>query len=92
MDGINGSHIAAPEVLHQRRYRSFPRRRDEEMDVVRHEYVCVHGAFAPRRKLRKQLQVVVAINVPKEASSTVHPALDDMDRDPRNIEAGWTRH
>ena len=61
------------------------RRRNEQVDVVRHQHVRVHRALVPARGGAKEFQVEMPIAIGPETIAAIVSALDDVERDARKI-------
>jgi hypothetical protein len=88
---VEEAHVAPPQRLHHRRRRPARARRDEEMDVVRHEHVGVHGARVSSRGAVQAIEVKAPVGVSVEACRAVVAALDHVQRHARQLEPRRTR-
>ena len=71
-------HVALTQMLHQSRRTIRPLRRQQQVDVIGHQYVSVHHATELRRQLRQVAQVERVVVLGEEAGTAIVPALDDM--------------
>jgi hypothetical protein len=82
MERIDRSHIFPPYVLQHGRHVASFGRRHEEMNMVCHEHIRVYGAATAICRFAQAFKVKTPIDVAEKACSTIHPALDDMKRNP----------
>jgi hypothetical protein len=62
------------------------------MNMIGHQHVCVNGALVAVPDLVEKGEVQGVIAFTAKTRSTIHTALDDVEREPSNSQAGMTRH
>ena len=64
----------------------------QQVDVVGHQHVRMHGTAFAQRDFAQVLQVAHPVDVSKEARLAIIAALDDMLRDLGEVESWLARH
>jgi hypothetical protein len=67
-------------------------RRDEQVDMIRHQAVGVDRASESRRGGSEKMQVGAVVGFGKKASVPVDPPLDNMQGHPGHHESSFARH
>ena len=80
------------KVLHQLRASGRVTRREQQVNVVRHQAISVDHAAEPRGVGSQSDQVRYAIIIVEETSGAVVPSLDDMQGNLRDDETRRSRH
>jgi hypothetical protein len=84
--------VALTHLLHEPRSAIRCGRSHEQMNVVRHQYVCMNGAFVLGAKLIQEAQVKPIVGRTPEAISVIVSALHDVQRHSGDFQASSTRH
>ncbi|HWA37268.1 MAG TPA: hypothetical protein VG873_05330 [Burkholderiales bacterium] len=72
--------VALPDAMHESRTRPLAFRRQQQVNVVRHQAVRVDRAFRFRRQASQQRQIDEIVGFRLEAGSAVVSALNDVQR------------
>ena len=67
-------------------------RREQQVDMVGHQYVGVHRAALAQCDLAQGRAIAEVVRLREEAGLAVIAALDDMLRDAGKVDASWARH
>jgi hypothetical protein len=60
--------------------------------MIRHEHIRVHCAAAPIRSFGEAFKIKTPIDIPEKTSSTIYPALYDVQRNTGKLYARRTWH
>lgn len=82
---VDYPHVASAQVLHQERDCAFSGRCEQQMNVIGRQNVRMYRALSMRGELREQLEVVPPISVAEEARRAVDAALNDVNRNTREV-------
>jgi hypothetical protein len=80
------------DVFHEEGGSVGPYRRHEHMNVVGHQDVCVDLASAKAGQLVQQAKIYAMVAIFTKARKLVVAALYDVERQPRESEAGMSGH
>ncbi len=84
--------VALGDRAHQARRPARARRRDEQVNVIAHQHVGVHGACAMQGALAQPSEVGDAVAVVRKARRAPEPTLHNVQRDTGFFGAGKARH
>jgi hypothetical protein len=85
VERIDRSDILAPYILQHGCNIASLGRRHQEMNVIRHEHIRVHGAAATIRSFAEAFEIKTSIDIAEKTCSTIYPALDDVKRNPGKL-------
>ena len=80
------------ELTHGQRYLSRLAGADEQMHVVSHQHVGVDAQAVSCRALAKQTEVMATIVAVQKDGARIDPALRDVERDARDLQASLAGH
>jgi hypothetical protein len=90
---VDVADVSPPQRLHEAGDLSAAGRRHQQVDVIGHQYIGMHGTAFTQRDLLEILQVALAVHVSEKAGLAVIAALDHMLRDTWEVKAwpAWHR-
>src|SRR5690606_416036 len=89
---VDVANVAPAERLHQPRQGAWLPWGQQQVHVVGHQHVGVHGAVQLQREVPQVIQVAMPVDVGEEAGLAVVAALDDVLGETGEIEAWTTGH
>jgi len=71
-------HVALTQVLHQQRGAVLRSRCQQQVDMVGHQNICMHGAIEAPRQFLQALKIKTIVLLGEETRRAVIAALDDV--------------
>jgi len=89
---VEAAYISPTETLHHSRNTSSLFARNQEVNMICHQYVCVDGTGVYCRRLLKRRKIEFVIKIIAKANRTVYATLDNMLGNAGNVNSRCPGH